>query len=152
MDLADSYHQFGIRKEDQEKTAFTWGKFGQLMFTGVPFGLKMMTGHMQALMEQLTWTIGIQPFQDDIAVSSESTEDHKKDVLEVLKLTYEANLRVRLKKCHFFVKEARVLGSIVTSYWNSNGSSQDSRQLTIGNDPNDAKALQRFLGAANFHQ
>ena len=58
LDLADSYQQFAIKEEDQVKTAFTWGKFGQFMFTGVPFGIKTMTGHMQRLMEQLLGPTG----------------------------------------------------------------------------------------------
>src|SRR5690349_25026977 len=46
IDLADSYHQFPLKKEDRMKTAFTFeGK--QWMFKVVPFGLKIMTGHMQ---------------------------------------------------------------------------------------------------------
>ena len=47
LDLADSYHQFGIKKKDQVKTVFTWGKHGQLMFKGVPFGLKIMIRHAE---------------------------------------------------------------------------------------------------------
>ena len=112
--MADSYNQFPITEEDQVKTAFTWGKFRQLMFTGVPFGLKTMTGHMQKLMEKLLGPLGLKPFQDDIAIASSSYEQHVKDVLQVLELlTYTAGLRLRLKKCKFFMKEARILGSII---------------------------------------
>ena len=32
IDLADSYHQFGVNPRDTTKLAFTWGKFGHLMF------------------------------------------------------------------------------------------------------------------------
>ena len=74
IDLTDSYHQFPIKSEDQAKTAFTWGQFGQLMFTGVPFGLKTMTGHMQKMMERLLGPLGLKPFQDDVAIASKSAE------------------------------------------------------------------------------
>jgi hypothetical protein len=152
IDLENSYHQWALKEEDQQKTAFTWGKFGQLMFKGVPFGLKIMTGHVQRQMEQLLGPMGYQPFQDDIPISSKSTEQHKLDVLEVLKkLTYDANLRIRLKKCIFFAKEARVLGSIISS----DSIRMDPLKIkSIGNWPlpKDAKSLQRFLGAANFHR
>ena len=67
-------------------------------------------------MEELLGPLGLKPFQDDIAIASISSEQHKKDVLEVLELlTYKAGLKLRLKKCRFFVKEARVLGSIIDS-------------------------------------
>ena len=102
LDLADSYHQFGIKKEDQVKTAFTWGKHGQLMFKGVPFGLKIMTGHMQKHMERLLGKLGQIPFQDNVAIASMNVEQHKRDALKVLEaLMYKAGLRVQLKKCYF---------------------------------------------------
>ena len=114
LDLADSYHQFPINHSDRIKTTFTWGG-KQWMFKGVPFGLKIMTGHMQRLMEILVGKHGRLPFQDDIAIATKKGGDHVSDVLEVLKtLTYEAKLRLRLKKCQFFHIEARVLGSLVT--------------------------------------
>jgi len=152
IDLADSYHQFSIREEDRHKTAFSWGKFGHLMFNGVPFGLKTMTAHMQRIMEKLMARFGIKPFQDDIAIASKDAESHKKDVLEVLKvLTYEAGLKLRLSKCKFFMKEVRVLGSIISG----SGIRMDPEKVqAIINWPKpcDGKAMQRFLGAANFHR
>jgi hypothetical protein len=51
IDTANCYHQFPLKKEDREKTAFMWqGK--QHMFNVVPFGLKTMTGHLQRIMEK----------------------------------------------------------------------------------------------------
>ena len=114
IDLADSYHQFKLRDEDQPKTAFTIdGK--QWMFRVVPFGLKVMTGHMQRIMEGLLGDLGVAPFQDDTAIASKTTEEHIKAVKEVLeRITYKAGLRIKSKKCKFFQTEARVLGIIVS--------------------------------------
>jgi hypothetical protein len=152
IDLADSYNQFPIRKEDQQKTAFTWGKYGHQMFAGVPFGLKIMTGHMQRLMEKLFGKMGLKPFQDDIGIASKTIEEHIRDVKLVLEiLTREAGLQIRLEKCQFFRREARVLGSIVSG----NGIRMDPRKIkaiTEWQKPVDGKAMQRFLGAANFHR
>ena len=81
----------------------------------VPYGLKIMTGHMQRLMEKLLGPTGKIPFQDDTAIASPDTETHIKEVLIVLELlTYKAGLQLRLKKCKFFKVEARVLKSLVT--------------------------------------
>lgn len=152
LDQADSYHQFGVSEKDQIKTAFTWGKFGQLMFTRVPFGLNIMTGHMQAIMEKLLLPLGVAPFQDDNAIGSKSYKEHVQDVLKVLEaLTYKAQLRLNLKKCKFFVKEARVLGCIISR----EGIRMDPikvKALFEWPMPVDGKAMQRFLGAANFHR
>src|SRR5688500_15420221 len=97
------------------KTAFTCPGKNQEMFITVPYGLKIMTGHMQRLMEKLLRPLGKMPFQDDTAVASSTTEDHIRDVKEVLeKITYEAGLRLRVSKCKFFCKEAHLLGNIVS--------------------------------------
>ena len=98
IDLADSYHQFPITEKDMEKTSFTWnGK--QWMFTGVPFGLKIMTGHMQRIMEKLLGKHGRLPFQDDVAIATSEGGSHTSDVLEVLKaLTFEAGSTSETKK------------------------------------------------------
>ena len=103
LDLADSYQQFPICEEDQVKTAFTCPGREQEMFITVPYGLKIMTEHMQRLMEKLLEPLGKVPFQDDTAVVSVSTEDHIKDVKEVLeRITYVAGLRLQINKCQFF--------------------------------------------------
>ncbi len=134
-----------------EKTSFTWnGK--QWMFTGVPFGLKIMTGHMQRIMEKLLGKHGRLPFQDDVAIATSEGGSHTSDVLEVLKaLTFEAGLRLRLKKCKFYATEAKVLGSLMTR----DGIKMDPLKIKTIRDwprPIDGKAMQRFMGAANFHR
>jgi len=151
LDLADSYHQFRLREQDQVKTAFTNAGV-QWMFVVVPFGLKVMTGHMQRLMERLLGPMGITPFQDDVAVASKTREEHIQRMKDVLsKITYEAGLRLRLQKCKFFRKEARVLGSIVAT----DGIRMDPAKVKAIQAwalPEDGKALQRFMGAVNFHR
>ena len=79
------------------------------MFTVVPFGLKIMTGHMQRVMEKLLGRLGKLHFQEDIAIETNYGSNHVKDVLELLEcLTYEDGLQLRLKKCKFFKKEDKV--------------------------------------------
>ena len=51
LDLADNYHQFRLKKEDRVKTAFTCGG-RQWMFNVALFGLKILVGHVQRLMEK----------------------------------------------------------------------------------------------------
>ena len=151
LDLADSYHQFKLKEEDQIKTAFTInGK--QWMFRVVPFGLKIMTGHMQRIMERLLKDLGVSPFQDDTAIASKNVEDHVQLVKKVLeRITYDAGLRLKLKKCKFFQTEARVLGFYVTR----NGLKMDPKKIKAITEwprPKDGKGIQRFMGAANFNR
>jgi hypothetical protein len=122
------------------------------MFTVVPMGLRIMTGHVQRLLERLLGKIGQQPFQDDVGVASRSYESHITDVLGVLqKLTYEAGLRLRLEKCCFFRTEVPFLGHLLTR----EGIQMDPRKVKLITNwprPIDGKAMQRFLGAVNFNR
>jgi len=151
IDLADSYHQFPLRRDDRVKTAFTWNGC-QYMFDVAPFGISVMAAHMQRLMEKLLGKFNRYPFQDDVPVATQSGGNHAHDVLEILEcITYEAGLRLRLKKCRFFATEARVLGSLITR----DGVMMDPLKIKSIIDwprPIDGKAMQRFMGAANFHR
>ena len=101
-------------------------------------------------MEQLLGPMGLKLFQDDVGVALLTVKDHICDNLQLLeKLTYKAGLRIQLKKCKPFVKEATILGSVISS----TGIRMDPlkiKAITNWPRPVDAKALQQFLGAANF--
>ena len=61
------------------------------------------------------------------------------------------DLRLRLKKCKFYATEAKVLGSLMTR----DGIKMDPLKIKTIRDwprPIDGKAMQRFMGAANFHR
>ena len=84
------------------------------MFNVSLFGLKILTGHVQRLMEKHLGPTGRVQFQDNVAVASETVEEHIKDVKKVLEiLMYKLGLRLYLKKCKFFKTKARILGHLL---------------------------------------
>jgi transposase InsO family protein len=111
-----------------------------------------MPAHMQHQMEQLLRPTKKTPFIDDLVIASKNTEDHKRDVLEVLQvLTDTGRLRLKMKKCKFFKTEARVLGFLVSR----DGVRMDPKKVKAIAEwprPVDGKAMQRFMGAANFNR
>ena len=122
------------------------------MFTVVPFGLKIITGHMQRIMEELLGELGVVPFQDNTVIVLTTDEEHIVRVKQVLeKITYEAGLRIRTAKCKFFQTSCRVLGTIVSR----EGLQIDLKKIkAIVNWPRPVtdKQIQSFMGAANFHR
>jgi hypothetical protein len=67
------------------------------------------------------------------------------------KITYEANLRINMKKSKFFKTEARILRTIASR----TGLKMDPKKIeVIVNWPRPmiGKTMQRFMGAANFHR
>lgn len=151
FDLSESYLQFALKYSDQLKTSFTW-KGVQYMFTGVPFGLRSMSAHLQNVMERLLKKKNLHPYQDDVSVPTKPGGDHVQDVLKFLKvITYEAGLRLKLEKCEFFKKKAIVLGHLLST----RGIMMDPVKVeAIVNwpKPDTGKAMQRFLGTAGYYR
>jgi hypothetical protein len=151
IDLQNSYQQFAIAAEDQHKVSFTWGG-KQWMFITMPYGVKIMTGIEQRVMESLLGKLGQQPYQDDVPIVDTDTDEHVRRVKQVLEaLTYEAGLRIRIEKCKFFQTEEKLLG-----YWVTRDRiSMDPKKTQTIQDwarPVDGKGVQRFLGAVNYNR
>src|SRR5437016_1893647 len=111
-----------------------------------------MTSHVQQIMEQLLAKYNRFPFQDDVAIPTKHGGDHDADVLQILQiLTYEAGLQLRLHKCKFYMREAHLLGNLITP----DGIQMDPQKVQsvlAWPQPKDGKAMQCFLGAVNFHR
>ena len=54
-------------------------------------------------------------YVDDILIAISSFDQHVKDLQEVFDRLEQANLRLKLKNCHFARREVKYLGHIVSS-------------------------------------
>jgi hypothetical protein len=79
-------------------------------------------------------------------------KQHIQQVKRVLeKITYEANLRINIKKNKFFKTEARMLRTIALQ----TGLKMDPKKIEVIVNwprPMTEKIMQRFMGTANFHR
>lgn len=107
LDLAASYWQVQMHPDSQQKTTFTI-THGLFEFRVMPFGLRNAPAVFQCLMQQIL--TGLNPpdgpdfvsvYLDDILVFSPSLEDHLDHLGQVLNRLSEANLKLKLSKCHF---------------------------------------------------
>jgi translation initiation factor IF-2 len=74
--------------------------------------------------------------------------EHVKKILE--KITYRVRIKLQFKKCRFFQKEARILGTLVSG-GEIKMDPKKVKAILEWPEPQDSKALQRFMGAVNFH-
>jgi len=86
------------------------------MFRGAPFGIKILSAHLQRVLAIL-----LQPlcdfcvhFVDDIIVYSESLSQHIKHLDMVIDLLNKANLKLNADKCLFGLEELQLLGHVVS--------------------------------------
>ena len=116
LDLASGYWQVAMKEKDIEKTAFTT-PFGLYEFLVMPFGLSYAPGTFQRLMNRV-----LQDFLDDfvavylddvIIYTKGSFEQHMDHLRQVFKALKEANLKIKLKKCHFALPNIHFLGHVV---------------------------------------
>ncbi|XDV37360.1 hypothetical protein PO909_006967 [Leuciscus waleckii] len=153
LDLRNAYHLVRIRKGDEWKTAFNTPR-GHFEYLVMPFGLSNSPAVFQALVNDVLRDMVdqfIYVYLDDILIFSSSLQEHVQHVRRVLQRLLENWLFVKAEKCVFHAQSVPFLGHIVSS----EGMRMDPDKVKAVIDwpsPDSRKALQRFLGFANFYR
>lgn len=153
IDLVSGFHQIQLADEDVEKTAFSVNS-GKYEFTRMPFGLKNAPATFQRVMDCiLREFLGkcCLVYMDDVIIFSSSLEEHKKDLMKVLKKLKEANLKIQLDKCEFFKKEVQYLGHTVSE----EGVKPNTDKIEIIRKwptPKTEKDIRQFLGTLGYYR
>ncbi|KAL0165682.1 hypothetical protein M9458_037526, partial [Cirrhinus mrigala] len=120
----------------------------------LPFGLSNAPAVFQALVNDVLRDMidrFVFVYLDDILIFSPSYQDHVQHVRQVLQRLLENQLFVKVEKCEFHVKSVSFLGHIISV----EGIRMDPAKVRAVSDwptPDSRKALQRFLGFANFYR
>ena len=114
LDLASGYWQVPMSKEDRPKTAFSTPK-GLYQFKVMPFGLNGAQATFQRMMDGIIR--GIEEFTavylDDIIIFSETWEQHRVHIREVMQRLRKSKLTAKPSKCQFGMTECTYLGHVV---------------------------------------
>ena len=153
LDIQSGYWQVEVSPEDRVKTAFVTAD-GLYHFKVMPFGLTNAPSTFQRMMDVLlaglTWNSCL-VYLDDIVIFSKTLEKHLVRLEAVLKCLLAANLKLKLKKCHFLATELKVLGYIVSA----GGISPDPIKVSAVQGfpvPLSVKHLQSFLGLCSYYR
>ncbi len=153
LDLRNAYHLVRIRKGDEWKTAFNTPR-GHFEYLVMPFGLSNSPAVFQALVNDVLRDMVdqfIYVYLDDILIFSSSLQEHVQHVRRVLQRLLENGLFVKAEKCDFHAQSVPFLGYIVSA----EGIRMDPEKVKAVVEwpsPDSRKALQRFLGFANFYR
>lgn len=118
----------------------------------MPFGLKGAPAKFQREMDQLfSEHPNLSAYIDDVAVYSNTWEEHLPDVEVALKLLREKGLTVKIKKCKFAQEEVTFLGHTVGG---GKVKTQEAKVKTILEIPvpTTKKELQSFLGSTGYYR
>jgi hypothetical protein len=153
LDIRGAYNLVRMAEGEEWKTAFRtrYGLFESLV---MPFGLTNAPADFQAFINDV-----LRPFLDrfctayldDILIYSETIEEHREHIKQILDALSKAGLHLKPEKCKFYQMEVKYLGLLV----GRNGIKMDpSKVQTImeWEPPSNLKDVQEFLGFANFYR
>ncbi|KAI7799341.1 Pol polyprotein, partial [Triplophysa rosa] len=153
LDLRNAYHLVRIREGDEWKTAFNTPS-GHYEYLVLPFGLTNAPAVFQGLINAVLGDMinrFVFVYLDDILIFSPSLQEHTRHVREVLQRLLENQLFVKAEKCEFHAVTVSFLGHIISP----RGINPDPAKIRAVAEwpvPDSRKALQRFLGFANFYR
>ena len=153
LDLREGYYHLRIAKGDEWKTAFRT-RYGHFEYQVMPFGLTNAPGSFQHFINDTLrdfLDVFCTAYLDDILIYSDTLEDNKKQVRQVLERLSAAGIHLKPEKCKFHVKEVDYLGLVITR---GGLRMQHEKVKTIREweDPKNITDLQAFLGFANFYR
>ncbi|KAI2652487.1 Transposon Tf2-6 polyprotein [Labeo rohita] len=153
LDLRNAYHLVRIREGDEWKTAFNTPS-GHYEYLVLPFGLTNAPAVFQNLVNDMLGDMlnrFVFVYLDDILIFPPSLQEHYRHIRQVLQRLLENQLFVKAEKCEFHADTVSFLGFVISP----RGIEPDRAKVKAVTEwpvPDSRKALQRFLGFANFYR
>ncbi|MBW0576259.1 hypothetical protein O181_115974, partial [Austropuccinia psidii MF-1] len=152
IDLHGAYSLLRIKEGDEHLTCFRT-QYGSFEYLVMPFGLTNAPVSFQNLVNDIfqdLLNVYVVVYLDDTMVFSKCEEEHVTHVSTFLSRLRANNLFAKASKCLFHVSSVEYLGYVVCS----EGLKMDQekvQQILNWLPPRNLKALQSFLGFANFY-
>src|SRR5260221_9598811 len=140
IDLKHAYHLVQIAEGDEPKTTFCM-RYGSYEWRVMPFGLTNAPAVFQRFINEVLGNlldICMVGYIDDILIYSDSVDQHRDHIQEVLRCLQEAGLYVNPKKCSFHTDTIEYLGFILTP-------------TGLHMDPAKVAMIQNWLEPQNIH-
>ena len=105
---------------------------------------------MDSVLRGLNWKVTL-VFQDDICIFSRSFAEHLGHLGQVFQCLRDANLKLKISKCHFAKPEVKYLGHIVSK----EGVKPDPEKIRAIKDypvPHNLKTLRQALGLFGYYR
>lgn len=150
IDLTTAYMQVPLHPDSQACTAIST-HVGTYAFRRTPYGLSCVPQKFQKIMEEtLKGLPNTVVFLDDICVTGNDRETHKKNLRAVIERLAKMGLTVKINKCKFLQSSVSYLGFIIDKH----GLHPDESKVeAIVNAPKplNITQLKAFLGLINYY-
>ncbi|KAG2210684.1 hypothetical protein INT45_002557, partial [Circinella minor] len=149
LDLKSAFNSLKLNPKDAHKLSFTW-RGVQYQPIGTVFGIKHVSSQFQRTMSiALDGLTFVRFFVDDIVCASQTVEEHKQHLKQVIQRLTDVNLKLNPDKCRFFQSEIYLLGFHISP----KGISMDRRKLANVLEfpqPKSGKDIMRYCGLINY--
>ena len=150
LDLSNAYLQLHLDEDSKKLTTINTHK-GLFRYNRLPFGVSSAPAVFQRTMENLFKNIsGVCVYLDDVLVTGKTTDDHLKNLGEVLAKMQSVGIRLNKKKCHFLLPEVEYLGHKISSE-GLHPSEEKVHALKNAPKPTNVSQLKSFLGLVNYY-
>ena len=154
FDVRWGFNNIRIKEGDEEKAAFLTnrGLYEPLvMFFGLTNSPATFQLTMYTLLKHLILAGKVMVYMDDILVFSNTLEDHRQTVREVLQILRENKLYLKPEKCDFEKTKIDYLGMII---WKGHVQMDPVKVQGVATwpEPECKKDVQSFLGFCNFYR
>ena len=152
LDMKGGYWHIPIRPSDRHKTAFI---FDSTLYEWnvLPFGSTNAPALFQKTMNQIFKPLiqngTVVVYLDDIAIISETLEDHRRQLKDVFELISKYNNHLRIDKCTFGTTETEYLGFIIDKIGIRATKRYKQKVLNV-KKPENRKQMMRFIGLVNY--
>ncbi|KAF8831748.1 hypothetical protein HHX47_DHR1001045 [Lentinula edodes] len=153
LDLAHAYHLVRIAEGDEWKTTFRT-RYGSYEWKVMPFGLTNAPAAFQRFVNDIfsdMLDVCVIVYLDDILIYSDTPEEHREHVKEVLRRLRKHRLYANPEKCEFNMDTVEYLGYILSP----DGLTMSKEKVQTVLEwpvPRKVKDIQSFLGFANFYR
>ena len=115
LNICTGYHQIICIKGSIPKTVFK-SPFGKYEYVKVPFGLAQAPAYFKELINKVVKdSLFAIAYLDDIIIYSKTAEEHLDHLQQVFHKLHNAELSMKLNRCHFFTKEIQSLGHVLST-------------------------------------
>ena len=152
LDLASGFYQVPIAPEDKDKTTVI-SPYGKFRFKVMPFGLRNTPATFQRMMDGLLINHNDYTFVyiDDVAVFSNSWDEHKYHLITVFNVLRNAGLTIQAAKAQLATTSCVFLGHRVGGGYIS---LHEAKISTVRDfiQPRSKKDVRAFIGLINYYR
>ena len=156
LDCSEAYHC--LQMADQRSVEMLAFNFASRTFAykrlaqGLSRSVSTFSSFMREYLDPVVKADQCAQYVDDIGIAANNATDLTRNIRAVFKCIRQAGLKLTIEKCHFGVRQVEFLGRTI---W-PEGISPQARKIQNFLDKHrftkSKKALQRYLGFANFYR